>query len=93
MTNYATATNTATTSFDAVMDYLHSIPISYETKKFVYRQLRQEVNENHHKTMIDRLQQISGLKRGWDGDDGLPIKKKTIQNFAQVLNLCDFSDV
>ena len=34
MTNYATATNTATTSFDAVMDYLHSIPISFETKKF-----------------------------------------------------------
>lgn len=93
MTNYATATNTATASFDAVMDYLHSIPISYETKKFVYRQLRQEVNENHHKTMKDRLQQISVLKRGWDGDDGLPIKKKTIQNFAQVLSICDFADV
>lgn len=96
MSNYVTTTKTNsadTMSFDAVMGYLHSIPISFETKKFVYRQLRQEVQENHHQTMKERLQQISALKQGWDGYEGMPIKEKTIQNFALLLNLCDFADV
>ncbi len=42
MENYATVGNLAAASFDAVMSYLHSIPISYETKKFVYKQLGQK---------------------------------------------------
>ncbi|MBR4677168.1 MAG: hypothetical protein IKO99_04115 [Bacteroidales bacterium] len=93
MENYTTIGNMTAASFDAVMSYLHSIPISYETKKFVYKQLGQEIYETHHQKMKDRLKQISDLKQGWDGYDGLPIKEKTVENFVQFLNVCDFSDV
>ena len=42
MENYTTIGNMTAASLDAVMNYLHSIPISYETKKFVYKQLGQK---------------------------------------------------
>ncbi|MBQ3691511.1 MAG: hypothetical protein II937_16810 [Bacteroidales bacterium] len=94
MDMYTTTADTLqSATFDAVMGYLHSIPISFETKKSVYRQLRQEVYDGHLQTMKDRLKQIAALKHGWDGYDGLIIKKKTIENFSQFLNICRPADV
>ena len=92
---YAHTTDTMpqTASFDAVMGYLHSIPISYETKKSVYQQLRIEILDSHIQTMKDRLKQIAALKKGWDGYDGIAIKKATIDNFATFLDVCSPSDV
>lgn len=79
-------------SFDSIMGYLHSVPISFNTKKSIYQQLQAEVLEEQLRVFKEKLEAISGLKEDWDGYDAVPISPITINNFSKVLDTCKPSD-
>lgn len=83
----------ADASFDAVMGYLHSIPMTSPTKKLVYHQLQMEVSDEHRITLEKRLREIATLTKGWDGYDGVPVRKATIKNMGQLFASCKASEL
>jgi len=85
--------STSKATFDDVMGYLHSIPISFPTKKLLYLQLRVEVEVEHLRMLKERLKEIAALKEGWDGFDAPPILNATIKNVKKLIDACKASEL
>lgn len=78
--------------FDIVMNYLHSIPLTFATKRAVYRQLQSEVYEEHLKALKKKMADISLLGEDWDGYEAEPVNPITLKNFKKALSACKPSD-
>ncbi len=81
-----------TTSFSDVMSYLHSIRISTSDKAKVGRRLVEETSGKYLSEAFERVDHLSQLRDGWDGNDALRISYKVLQNIRAVLLLSDDAD-
>ncbi len=80
------------TSYNDVMGYLHSIHITPEVKASVGRRLLKEVTEPCLAKAFARLDQLSQLKDGWDGNGGMKISYYVLRNLRNVLLISDNED-
>jgi hypothetical protein len=79
-------------SSDAVMDYLHTLVLSTDTKRLVGNLLVKEaMREEAHTKMAEQyrlkkdLDYFSTFKKDWDGEGGLPLSESVIHNFESLL--------
>ena len=82
----------STTSYNDVMNYLHSIRLSREDKERVGRRLVVEVTEPALADAYDQIDHLSTLPQNWDGEGALPISKRVLDNLRQVLMVSDNAD-
>jgi hypothetical protein len=80
------------TSYNDVMDYMHSIHISREDKEKVAKRLTIEVSQPALAEAYERIDHLSTLPKDWDGHGALPISYKVLRNIKQVLMLSQNSD-
>ena len=80
------------TSYNDVMDYMHSIHISREDKEKVAKRLTIEVSQPALAEAYERIDHLSTLQKDWDGHGALPISYKVLGNIKRVLMLSQNSD-
>lgn len=80
------------TSYNDVMGYLHRIHISPEVKRSVGQRLLIEVNGEYLSKAFARLDHLSQLQEGWDGEGGRKISYDVIENLRDVLLVSDNED-
>ena len=61
------------TSYNDVMNYLHSIHISREDKEKVAKRLTIEVSQPALAEAYERIDHLSTLPKDWDGHGALPM--------------------
>ncbi len=79
-------------TYTDVMTYLHSIHISREDKERVAKRLTFEVTQPAIAKAYETIEKLSFLKKGWDGEDALPISYKVLKNIKDLLLISDNSD-
>lgn len=83
-----------TSSFTDVMNYLHSLPLSFTTKRSVCRQLQSEVVVENLHYMRQRLKDFANLEKGWDGSGiGIPLAPAVIKLVEKLLDACKPEDL
>ena len=80
------------TSYNDVMDYLHSIHIARQDKERVAERLSFEVSQPALAEAYERIDHLSTLRKDWDGEDGLPISHQVLNNLKKVLMISDNAD-
>ena len=69
-------------------------PLSYDNKKWLAKKLNEDINGA---TVVDkmraRLEQLSSLKQGWDGNNAMPLSPAVISNMRAVLSRCKDKDI
>ena len=81
-----------TTSYEDLMDYIHSIHISRADKEKAARRLTVEVTQPALAEAYERIDHLSTLSKGWDGYGALPISHSVLRNIKAVLMLSQNSD-
>ena len=81
-----------TNSYQDVMNFLHSMPISRKVKRQVAIRLVQEVSEPALADAFDRLDELSQLPSDWDGEGALPISPRVIKNMKDALLISNNED-
>lgn len=82
----------ATLPIDTIWNLL--VPLSYDNKKWLADKLYEDI---HSSTPIDkmeaRLERLSLLKEGWEGNNAKPIHPAVINNMRAVLHQCKEKDI
>lgn len=80
--------------YDRVMDYLHTIELSSETKRNIANRLLEEaLREDAIAKMKEQfrlkkdLEYFSTFADDWDGEGGKPLQKESLLNFEALLPL------
>lgn len=81
-----------TNSYIEVMNFLHSMPITRKVKRQVAIRLVKEVSEPALADAFDKLDELSQLKKDWDGEGALPISPRVLKNMKDVLLISDNDD-
>lgn len=81
-----------TTSYVDVMRYLHTIRISPDDKKRVASRLTLEVTGKNLSRVFARLDYLASLKENWDGEGGLPVSRRVLDNVKNTLLISDDED-
>lgn len=80
------------TSYQDVMRYLHTIRLSPEDKKLVAHRLTLEVTGKNLSRVYSRLDYLASLEKDWDGEGGLPVSRRVLDNIKRTLLISDDSD-
>ena len=82
----------ATTPYDVVMTYLHSLNMTAETKRSVGHSLMDEARREDARLRMREqfrlkkdLELFATYKDNWDGDGGLPLSEDVLHNFEELL--------
>jgi len=86
------AASSTITSYNDVMDYIHSVHMSREDKEKVAQRLTAEVTQPALAEAYDRIDHLSTLANDWDGHGALPISYKVLKNIKSVLMISQNSD-
>ena len=82
----------ATLPIDTIWNLL--VPLSYDNKKWLVEKLHEDINRC---SVIDklkiRLEQLSTLKQGWDGNNAQPVHPAVLSNMRAVLHQCNEKDM
>ena len=81
-----------TNSYQDVMSFLHSMPITRKVKRQVALRLVQEVSEPALADAFDKLDELTRLQDNWDGESALPISRHVIKNMKDVLLISNNDD-
>ena len=81
-----------TNSYMAVMNYLHSMPISRKVKEQVAYRLVKEVSEPALSEAFDKIDEMSLLKDGWAGEGSYAVSRRVLNNLRSVLLISDNED-
>lgn len=81
-----------TMSYADMMAYIHSVHISREDKEKLGRRLVVEVTQPALAEAYERIEHLSTLENDWDGEGGLPVSPKVLNNLKSVLMISDNAD-
>ena len=81
-----------TLPIDSILKML--LPLSNDNKKWLADKLYEDIKaDNKIAMMSQRLDSLTELRQGWDGNNALPIDQRTYSNMQAVLLCCHDEDV
>lgn len=82
----------ATLPIDTIWNLL--VSLSYDNKKWLADKLYEDISRHSAiDKMENRLEQLSVLKQGWDGNNAQPVHPAVLKNMRAVLHLCKEKDI